>query len=1372
MAFNFDKLNKDTGYDQTADIRNMIKTAQTSKPIVKTPTVVKKKSNLGSDLLNTWENLGSGIIQGGLGITNYLTSVAKPYAKALGIKGVDEFQSNISSTMQNKAKQIQSSTDSIDNSILKKASQYIPTIGQMIPTIGASLVNPILGTGTAITSAGGQYIEDAKSKGANDAQALLYGTGLGVAEGATEMLGIGALTKGAKQVAKGGIKAGLKSLGTSVANNAIQEAAMEPITEATSQVVLGKSNWKDVPQRMLQSGIDGATVSLIMAGAGSGFAKSINIANKIENGKQVTDLELQQAKAEVQAKPLNTTVKLPVTTPQVNTSTLTNQVTSNVPTNQNVLKPVIPQTEKVAKLLSERPSIEKPSISKKIEKGIGQELINKGYYIDKLSKETGNQELKFKYDKMLGSQGEGQNSIGTAQTNNKGEVIGKSLNDIWKPVEKSGKVQEFSDYLLQKHNIDRMAQGKPIFGENVTAQDSALRVSEYEKNNPEFIYWSKDINTYNQNNLQNMVDAGLTSEETQKLLNDTYQNYVRIQRDSSKTKGPIGLTQTGVKVNNPIQKAKGGNQDIKPLKDSMAEQVLQIKNAIRRNDFGLELLKTTGGTKSNTVDVDNIVSEKTNDKPNTFTVFQNGQPVTIELNDELFSAIKPSSKNEIEILKPARAIAKVQRSLITDKNPFFIARNFLKDFQDGIFNSKYLDKFVQNYAKGLKEIKTNGKLWQQYQGLGGNSNTFFEYDTGLKKEAKGIGKVGEWISKANSIVEQAPRFAEFISTIEAGKSTSEAMYNAAEVTTNFKRGGDISKAINKNGGVFFNASVQGFDKFVRNFSEQPGAKPYIKLLSKAVMLGIVPALLNDMFLSDDEDYQKLNDRDKDAFYLFPTGDGKFIKIPKGRALSVFGASARAVLEGLKGNKEALKNLPNFIGNQIAPINPIESNIISPLLAVANNKSWSGGQIVPQRLESLPAGMQSDENTSSLASAIGSATNISPKNIDYLIKQYGGVIGQAGLPLFTPKAEQNPLASNFTLDSVNSNKIGNTFYDKLDQLTKEKNAESLMKMLPSGTATTKSLQSSYLNKQSSKVSDLYTEKRKIELSGLSDDEKRKQTRELQKQINTIEENALKNIDDKDRINYFSKVADIENNKSLDGVEGAKTQAKAKLILNSKFDKTEQVELFDDFLTKDQKEKVDKVVLNTKISKLQAQEFYTTISNIQGDKRVNEKGKSETIDGSTMSKKVQALKKLSINDTQKNQLLQELQPNTETTVKYDDIKNLSETSYQTYFALTSKQREDYQSFKKLNINENILNKYYAEIGKVEGQKDANGNTISGSKKQAVVKYINSLKGLSPIEKTILYANSGYTINKQEIFNYIDKTKGLSKADKQAIWNSLGY
>ena len=44
--------------------------------------------------------------------------------------------------------------------------------------------------------------------------------------------------------------------------------------------------------------------------------------------------------------------------------------------------------------------------------------------------------------------------------------------EIWQPVIDSGSKAEFSDYLLHKHNIDRMAQGKPVFGEEVTAEMS------------------------------------------------------------------------------------------------------------------------------------------------------------------------------------------------------------------------------------------------------------------------------------------------------------------------------------------------------------------------------------------------------------------------------------------------------------------------------------------------------------------------------------------------------------------------------------------------------------------------------------------------------------------------------------------------------------------------------------------------------------------------------------------------------------------------------------------------------------------------------------------------------------------------------------
>ena len=93
------------------------------------------------------------------------------------------------------------------------------------------------------------------------------------------------------------------------------------------------------------------------------------------------------------------------------------------------------------------------------------------------------------------------------------------------------------------------------------------------------------------------------------------------------------------------------------------------------------------------------------------------------------------------------------------------------------------------------------------------------------------------------------------------------MYNAAEITTNFKRGGDVTKAINRNGANFLNASIQGFDKQIRNIKGENGLKGYVSLLAKATVWGILPSLLNNLIYEDDDDYKKINKRHKRQILL-------------------------------------------------------------------------------------------------------------------------------------------------------------------------------------------------------------------------------------------------------------------------------------------------------------------------------------------------------------------------------------------------------------------------------------------------------------------------------------------------------------------------
>lgn len=740
---------------------------------------------------------------------------------------------------------------------------------------------------------------------------------------------------------------------------------------------------------------------------------------------------------------------------------------------------------------------------------LAQKFVNKGHYIDKLSEDAKNPELKFIYDRNLNSFAEGQYVIGVAQTDNNGNKIGKSLNDIWKPIEEAKLTKEFSDYLVNMHNANTSERGKYIIGRDIGPTESSAIALELEQKHPEFKKYAKEIKEFNHNNLLNLKYAGMITQDTIDYIETMYPNYIPISRNYDGNSYVGDNEKTGAA--GPLKRLKGGSTDIQPLKDGLAGQAIRIKRLINQNKLGQELAKTLVNAKvDENIDVevapsllfelDTLVD--TDQKGNKYyTYFEDGKLQKLKINDKLYESLRPSERSKLESTLPVKALQKVtnlHRSLLTSDNPVFIATNFFKDIQDGAFNSKYSKKFLKNYGKALNEIVTKGKYYESYMANGGMSNTYFEYDTGVKKKGN---KFVEKIRNANEVVEQLPRLSEFISTLEDGKSLNEALYNAAEITTNFKRGGDITKAINRNGANFLNASIQGLDKQFRNFSGKNGAKGYANLLVKATVMGVAPAVLNHMLLDDDDDYEKLPESTKDLYYLFKYGDGKFIRIPKGRVLSIFGSAARRTLETAEGEKDSWKGFKDTVVNQIAPNNPLEDNILAPVIAVKNNKTWYGGDLVSSRLQKELPKNQYDETTDNLSKWLGAKLNVSPKKINYLIDQYSGGIGDVLLPEITPQAKKNVIVDKFTTDSVLKNKNVGKFYETLEKQTQIAN--------DSFATDEDQLQLKYLNSVSKEMGDLYKEKRKIQMSNISNKEKTAKVREIQEKINTLAEKGLSN-----------------------------------------------------------------------------------------------------------------------------------------------------------------------------------------------------------------------------------------------------------------------
>jgi len=187
--------------------------------------------------------------------------------------------------------------------IVKKVNELAPSIGNNAVGAGLSMISPTAGTMYFIGSAGGSYYDDAIRRGMNEDQALLYGTVMGTMEGLTEKVALGKTTKAGMMLGKGELGKALTETGISLGENFIQEAIMEPIQETSAMVIGGKdkSDFSNMGQRMLQSGIDGALSAILMEGATAGVQSAVNVQDKIERGQNVSDKEIQQALFDVQA---------------------------------------------------------------------------------------------------------------------------------------------------------------------------------------------------------------------------------------------------------------------------------------------------------------------------------------------------------------------------------------------------------------------------------------------------------------------------------------------------------------------------------------------------------------------------------------------------------------------------------------------------------------------------------------------------------------------------------------------------------------------------------------------------------------------------------------------------------------------------------------------------------------------------------------------------------------------------------------------------------------------------------------------------------------------------------------------------------------
>ena len=783
-------------------------------------------------------------------------------------------------------------------------------------------------------------------------------------------------------------------------------------------------------------------------------------------------------------------------------------------------------------------------------------FVNRNRQIDKLSRATKNNEIKFKGDRVNNISGEIGGDVFTAQTDNYGNVIGKSLDAPFEVARQEGIDTYFDNYLKHQSNIERHAQGKG--SKKISAETSKKYVKAYESKYPQLKELAKDVYSYNQNLLNNAVQNGLIDENFKNMLTTMYGKYVPFYEQN--TEPSMYMTPDEIKTSRPIKRAKGGSDtNLLGIEQAMIQQTYAYKNAIAKNDLYKEIGSVMGkkielgaDLRTSPTQLNDTLYADENGK--FLTYYENGQQQTVQITDELYQELSRDLENQIRnleekysiITKPLQKISQVRGQILTTYNVGFVITNPFKDIQDALLNTKNFKGYLKNvltqstindstkakninkYAEEFKALTGKditsvrdaktlkgkarsiykdyqaGTMWNRFITSYGTNATSMEFsDGGVDIKAKNKNFL-RGIEKANNYMEVMFRYPEFKATLERGGSFTEALYNAREVTTNFGRGGTISKAINRNGATFFNTSVQGMDKFIRNFSGENGARGFVGAVSKAVSIGVLPAILNHLLFGDDEEYEALPDYIKDNYYIFQTGYGEYIRIPKGRMISVLGSSARRTLELADGEKDAFEGFLKNASDQVGATNPLKENILSPIVQAVNNEAWYGGDLVPTRLQNKPKAEQYDEGTDEFSKWLGKQLNISPYKINYVIDQYSGGFGDLILPMITDEAKSDgtllaPLKDKFTTNSTDDNKYVGELYDLSEELTIKANGES-------ATEEDK-LKNKYLNSIKSQMSELYKEKREIQSSSMSKEAKYAQVQMIQNMINALAKEGL-------------------------------------------------------------------------------------------------------------------------------------------------------------------------------------------------------------------------------------------------------------------------
>lgn len=523
-----------------------------------------------------------------------------------------------------------------------------------------------------------------------------------------------------------------------------------------------------------------------------------------------------------------------------------------------------------------------------------------------------------------------------------------------------------------------------------------------------------ELNEYNDAMLKLAMDSGLIDQAAYDLMaGQPYVPFYRLMEDGD-MKGP--KFSSGLTNQKAWQKLKGGTQQLNA--DLLQNMLLNWSHLLQASAKNRAAIATMDAAEKMAV-----AYKVSADTKGAVKVMRDGSAEHWMVEDPyLLDAISAIHYVPSPLMKP---LAKFKQLLTwgVTVNPTFKIRNLIRDSVSAIAQADLGYNPAGNVAKGWKLTAKDSQIYASMLASGGLIKFGTQENTdrlraqvaklgGVMLDKSGadrfFGQIKDLYDVYNEFGDRAEnvnRAALYDALIKKGKTHAEAAFMARDLM-DFSMGGSAPVVRFLTQTVpFLNARLVGLDKLGRAAMEDPRR---FAAVSGAVALASLALLAA---YSDDDDWKKREDWDRDAYWWFKVGEQAY-RIPKPFEVGAIGTLAERTAELMLSDEMTGKRYMERVSHMLSgtfSFNPVPQ-AFKPLLDLyANKDSFTGRAIESQADQRLRPQDRYSERTPEVAKFLGGLglpdpaqlvkgeySALSPKQVEHLIRGYFSWVGTAAM----------------------------------------------------------------------------------------------------------------------------------------------------------------------------------------------------------------------------------------------------------------------------------------------------------------------------------------------------------------------------------------